>query len=316
MLYQYHDKFDYFELDSTSEYIIILGDMQSYTSNAKYAQHYMMPSFNWIRSMKAHGYKINCVLHTGDVTNNNEDWQYEIFHNIANPLAKEILFVTGTGNHDYDWRKNAEIDDRTSCKLTKYASFPLTYQNIMARYEADKLDNIVVRNIIHGQRYDILCLEFGPRPEVVSWANEYVSNHPEVNFILLTHEFLEERGWRVSNGWSKAEKQFLNIPYSTPKQLWDSLIYDNDNIRCVVCGHNGFSQLNHLPNAAGRQVPQIMFNVQDLPNGGNGMVEVWEIPQGSWTVKADVISAIENLPYTDYQDSIYDFHKAHFTFEL
>lgn len=313
--YEYEDNFDY-DLDPTSEYILIIGDMQEYTMNAKYAQNYMLPTINWIRSMKAHGYKIDCVLHTGDITNNNENWQYGYFQDLTKPLADEILFVTVTGNHDYDWSKNSEIKQRESSKMTRYASFDLTCQNIVAQFETGRLDNIVVKNTIHGERYDILALEFGPRPEVLEWANEYVKSHPEHNFILLNHEFLETRGWRVSDGWSKAEKQFLNIPFCTPKTVWDNLINDNDNIRCVVCGHNGFSQLNHLPNALGRKVPQIMFNLQYLPHGGNGMIEIWEIPQSTFNVKADVISTKTNLPYTEYQDSIFDYRKAHFTFSL
>lgn len=313
--YEYEDNFDY-DLDPTSEYILIIGDIQEYTMNAKYAQNYMLPTINWIRSMKAHGYKIDCVLHTGDITNNNENWQYGYFQDLTKALADEILFVTVTGNHDYDWSKNSEIKQRESSKMTRYASFDLTCQNIVAQFETGRLDNIVVKNTIHGERYDILALEFGPRPEVLEWANEYVKSHPEHNFILLNHEFLETRGWRVSDGWSKAEKQFLNIPFCTPKTVWDNLINDNDNIRCVVCGHNGFSQLNHLPNALGRKVPQIMFNLQYLPHGGNGMIEVWEIPQSTFNVKADVISTKTNLPYTEYQDSIFDYRKAHFTFSL
>lgn len=313
--YKYEDNFNY-DLDPTSEYIIILGDIQEYTMDAKKAKNYMLPTINWIRSMKAHGYKIDCVLHTGDITNNNENWQYQYFEALTKPLAEEILFVTVTGNHDYDWGKDSEISLRESSKMTQYTSFNLTCKNIVAQFESGKLDNIVVKNTIQGERYDILALEFGPRPEVLEWADKYVKSHPEHRFILLNHEFLERRGWRVSNGWSQAEQHFLSIPFSTPKTVWDNLINDNDNIRCVVCGHNGFSQLNILQNASGRKIPQIMFNLQYLPHGGNGMVEVWEIPQSSFNVKADVISTKENLPYTDYQDSIFDYKKAHFSFSL
>lgn len=315
LLYKYEDVFDC-QFDSSSEYIIVFGDIQEYTQSATCARDFLMPTINWIIGMQKQGYKIDCVLHTGDITNNNNDYQYKHFQKLFRPLADKIPFITVNGNHDYDWAEDGIINDRKSSKLTKYASFGLACDNIVARYEDSRLDNIVVRNIIHGKRYDILALEFGPRPEVIQWADTWVKSHPECNFILLTHEFLEFRGWRISNGNSGAERQFVNIPFSTPEYIWDNLIYHNDNIRCVLCGHNGFSQLNLLPNETGRQVPQIMFNLQYLPNGGNSMIEVWEIPQSADMVKADVFITKENLPYTDYQDSIYDYKKAHFTFDL
>lgn len=315
VLYQYEEVFGC-EFNPSSEYIIVLGDMQEYTQNPKYAQYYYMATINWIRGMKKQGYKIDCVLHTGDVTNGNEDWQYKNFYNVTRPLAEEVMFISAVGNHDYDWTSDDKIENRRSSKLTRYASFDLTCKNIVARFERDRLDNIVVQNTIHGQRYDILVLEFGPRPEVVTWADQWVRSNPDHNFILLTHEFLEYRGWRVSTGHTGAERQFVTIPCSTPEYIWNHLIHKNNNIRCVVCGHNGFSQLNLLPNETGRMVPQIMFNVQYLPNGGNGMLEIWEIPKNSNKVKADVYSAKENLPYTEYVDSIFDYHKAHFSFEL
>ena len=67
------------DLDMDSEYILVVGDIQEYTMDEKLANNYFVPTHNWIRGMNLMGYQIDCVLQTGDVSNNNEDWQYAYF---------------------------------------------------------------------------------------------------------------------------------------------------------------------------------------------------------------------------------------------
>lgn len=303
-------------LDTAAEYIVVLGDIQEYTYRAKWANRYYMPTVNWIRSMaNLHHYHIDCVLQTGDLTNNNEGWQYGYFEDYTKALAAEQLFITVPGNHDYDWH-GEQITDRTTSGVTRYASFHNTTQHIEAQYEVGRIDNAIYRNTIHGHRYDIIALEYGPRPKVLEWANDYVKSHPEHKFILMTHEFLVSDGWRVTNGWSSAEKQFSTIPYSTPEDVWQKLVYDNDNIRCVLCGHNGFSRQFYTPNAAGRDVPQILFNLQYLPHGGDGYLQLWKIPISMDSVEVKVYNSLTNELYSDSIDEKFDYHKAHFKFKL
>jgi hypothetical protein len=70
---------------------------------------------------------------------------------------------------------------------------------------------------------------------------------------------------------------------SSPAQhVWDSLVYNNDNIRCVICGHTDpLSQVLYSKNSKGRIVPQIEFNIQNLPNGGNGYIQLWEFDKNN-----------------------------------
>lgn len=316
-VYSYKDIFNV-DLDHDSEYIAVIGDIQEYTMDKHLAEEFLMSTNNWLRGMYKRGYKINCILQTGDITNNNKDWQYRYFWDTTKDLASEVLYVTTVGNHDYSWNSKYEIDDRTSSKLSTYASFPLTCNKIEAQFEQNKIENIVVRNLINGKRYDILVLEFGARPEVITWAKRYVENHKDVNFILLTHEFLvaPPPGHRVSNGWSGAERQFKEIPFTTPQCIWEEIIYPNDNVRCVLCGHNSFSLQAYDKNAAGREVPQILFNLQYIKNGGNGLVQLWRIPKDKFDVEVKTYNTTTNELYRDYVDDEYNWHNAEFHFSL
>ena len=280
-----------------SEYIVVLGDIQEYTEHPQYYS-YLKHTMNWLWSQKQHGLPVNCILQVGDVTNHNAIYQWTNFHECTAPSAEDILYVTCTGNHDYDWVDNGFIDDRASTHINEFAGFPHTKANIIAYFEPNKLENIVVANTIHGEPFDLLILEFGPRTEVLAWANDYVASRPDRKFILMTHEFLTTKGKRIEAN-SYAEQQFRNTTTSSPEQVWQQLVKNNDNIVCVLCGHNGFSAQLFSENSAGRKVPQILFNLQYQSNGGDGWVQLWEFPAYGDSVSVSVYNTIRREVHPD-----------------
>ena len=161
--------------------------------------------------------------------------------------------------------------DRYSTLFSEYHTFDMVTAQIEARFEPGRMENVIVRNIINGRRYDIISLEFGPRKEVVEWVKAHVQEHPERKYILMTHEHLTSKGELVTKG-VYSVSQFRNTSVTTPKQLWENLISENDNIVCLVCGHNGFSAHLTTTNKSGRDVEQILFNLQYQANGGDGWV--------------------------------------------
>lgn len=292
--YYYEDVFDC-NLNPSSEYIIVIGDVQEYTQK-KHNAYYFLKSVNWIRGMYKQGYMIDCVLQTGDLTNRNLDWQYNAFHNYMAPVANEVTTIAVTGNHDYDWNKS--ILNRKSTKFNRYANFKHTNQDIVAYFEKGSVENVIIKNTIRGIPFYIIALEFAPRTEVVQWAKQYVECHKETNFILLTHEFLTQEGnFIVPNEYYKLT-EFEDSTTSSPEYIWENLIYPNDNVRAVICGHNSFSSVNKSKkNTNGRTIPLMIFNIQDVENGGNGLVQVWEIPQTGDSINVNIYNTIGNCVY-------------------
>lgn len=277
-------------LNSESVYIVVLGDIQEYTSNNHYTS-YLEGTMDWLYSQNYYKKNISCVLQNGDVTDSNASYQWDLFKGITEKVAEEVLYIACTGNHDYTWNSKSKIEDRKSTRINEYASFPLTLSNIEERFESDKIENIIVKNEINGERIDILALEFGPRAEVLEWAKDYVSSHSDRKFILMTHEFLSSKGARISTN-SYAGSQLLNTTWSSPEDVWQNLVKDNDNIVCVLCGHNGFSAQLYSTNSFGREVPQILFNLQYQENGGDGWIQLWEFPEKSDSVNVSVYNTI------------------------
>ena len=120
----------------------------------------------------------------------------------------------------------------------------------------------------------------------------------------MTHEWLTRYGERVSSH-SYAESQFKGFSsYSTPEEVWNDLVNPNDNVLCVICGHNGFAAKLFSENMAGRQVPQILFNLQYQENGGNGLLQLWEFHSASDSVKICAYDTVNSEWYMPDSTSV------------
>lgn len=256
-------------LHSDSRYIAIFGDIQAYTKNDSYLPYYR-ESLRWIVS---HNDCIRFVMHTGDVTDNNYISQWERFYSATEPFSTTVPFYTCIGNHDYLCFNPPPRFHRDSTHFNEYVGFQSTVSHIEAYYEAGNYENVLVRESLFGEdTVYLLILELNPRIPVVSWADSLVKTMSNSNIILVNHRFISANGLRYNN-----KLYFTDSLSTSPQYVWENLIYNNDNIRCVLCGHvNSLSRVLYSTNAVGRIVPQVEFNIQKLPHGGNGYIELWE----------------------------------------
>lgn len=267
------------DLNDSSEYFIVFGDLQEYTSSSGFITYYER-SMSWIKEQLIAGARIKSIFQVGDVAETNERGQWSLFADYSKDIAEMVPYFTCAGNHDYTWDKQSKVHERKSTLINEYAHFSLSDRRIVEYYEQGRLENYIAQLPDRGAT-KLLVLEFGPRIEVVRWAKDYVENHSEDRFILMTHEWLTRYGERVSTG-SYAERHFAGYSsFSTPEDIWNTIVKPNNNIICVLCGHNGFSAALFSENDAGRKVPQILFNLQYQENGGNGLIQLWEFPVNS-----------------------------------
>ena len=101
----------------------------------------------------------------------------------------------------------------------------------------------------------------------------------------------------------KVEFKFVRIQISRMEiQIIrkENLVYNNDNIRCVLCGHVGSrTRVLYSTNSQGRIVPQIEFNIQHEPHGGNGLIQLWEFPKDDDNVYIRTFNACQHEYVTD-----------------
>ena len=152
--------------------IVILPDTQAYSD---YFPEKFISQTRWIaENVDTENVKI--VLHEGDVVNHVDDpLEWESAVSAMALLDGNAPYVISVGNHDY-------AESRDSSALN--AAFPLSRYTAMTTFggvfEEGNLENSYHMFSAGGVDFLVLALEFGPRAEVLSWADEILlPNYPQ-----------------------------------------------------------------------------------------------------------------------------------------
>lgn len=309
------DRADMQHLENENSFsMILLGDPQGYT---KYDIN--QPIFElmtaWIAD-NISNLNIKAVLCTGDMVEQNENMvldrsmlnqtsreMWEAASRAFARLDNKVPYIVSCGNHEYGY-KHAEngmthfpeyfpIERNSAWRNTCVAAFP-------NRSGAASLENAAFEfSDPNWGKILIVTSEFAPRDEVLDWAAKLISSrkYKDHKVIFMTHSFLHEKSAeRVS------EEDYDISPRNWGQAVWEKLVEPSSNIVLVICGHTGrpgsFDQsvaYRKDPNAAGRTVHQMMFNVQVLGggwegNGGDGWLRILEFMPDGKTIKVKTYS--------------------------
>src|SRR5262249_40055072 len=133
---------------------------------------------------------IACVIHLGDITNRGSRYEWKNAVKAMSVLDGAVPYFLTTGNHDYS--AGGHCADRTTLlnwyfPVWRYKRLP-TFGGVYDR-EPNRFENSFHLLDAGGRGFVVLCLEFGPRRDVVRWANEMINLHPERSVILVTHAY-------------------------------------------------------------------------------------------------------------------------------
>lgn len=248
--------------------------------------------------------RIAAVLHLGDLTNNNWPEQWDVARDAMGVLDGHVPYFMVPGNHDYYTKRTpddkvGQAMDRT-CGMTgafpvaKFKGLP-TFGGVYHR-EPDRIENSYHLLSAGGRELLVLCLEFGPRAEVVRWANEVVARHARREVILVTHGFTYCDDTRYD--WKRYGKAQKWNPHSYPiatranhdvmdgQELWDALVSRHGNFLFTISGHVLDDGLGRMTSTTpgGREVPQTLVNFQMRPNGGDGWLRLLEFKPDGRTI--------------------------------
>jgi predicted phosphodiesterase len=273
--------------------IVVMPDTQHYSE--RYPEQYLAQT-EWIAENRKDR-KIACVLHLGDVTNHNSQPEWENAVKAMNQLDEKVPYFMVPGNHDYS--ENGTCKDR-STGLT--ASFPVDKYKDLPTFggtydkEPDRLENSYHLFSAGGRKFLSICLEFGPRKDVLRWANEVATKHKDRAAILTTHAYMYFDDTRYD--WKKfGPKQSWN-PHDYPvakataddvsdgEELWYGLVSQHENFILTLNGHvlgDGLGRtLTSTP--MNREVHQVLVNFQMRPQGGDGWLRLLEFKSDGKTV--------------------------------
>jgi hypothetical protein len=286
--------------DTTSEYMILIPDIQYYTQYSNYLC-YLDTIIARINDLNSNGFRVKAVLQTGDITNNDIPGQWSNAQEAFSGLDSSIPFIMCAGNHDFG--ENGHCDSR-STYYSDYFDYS-GYPSFVCSFEHGNYDNSCFRVSIFNQSFLVFSLEFGPADDVISWADSIAAANDGETAIVLTHAYLYADKQRLDYSES-GDVQYGN-PYEYPiasvekvndgKDLWQKLISPNRSIRFVMCGHMSFpSYAGQLisSDSYGNACLQMLFDAQSFANGGDGWIQILEFKNDMKTVRIMTYSATKD----------------------
>ncbi len=233
--------------------------------------------------------RIEAVLHLGDITDHNTPAQWEVAQAAMNRLDGHLPYFFVPGNHDYS--KGGRATDRTTLlddyfPVAKFGALPTfggTYDK-----EPASMTNSYHLFSAGGRKFVVIGLEFGPRADVVRWANEVAAKHADREAILITHAYTYFDDTRYD--WKKygARQSWNPHSYGVAKQsggdvmdgeeLWRNLVSRHENFILTLNGHVLQDGLGRVTSRtpSGREVHQLLVNFQMKPKGGDGWLRLLE----------------------------------------
>ncbi|QDU76813.1 Calcineurin-like phosphoesterase [Bremerella volcania] len=241
----------------------------------------------WLRA-HAKQRNIQYVLHLGDITNNNTRKEWERASESMRLLDDQVPYALVGGNHDYG--PSGDASTRKTF-LNEYFSFEKMAEmpGFGGAFEDKKLDNTFHLFEVAGQKWIIIALEWGPRDEVIAWANDVMKRHADRRGILVTHAYMYSDSRRYDHTDPSHPNHWNPHNYRTPRpvndgqQLWDKLVRKH-NFVFTFNGHvlNDGTGYRADRNDQGQLVHQILANYQMRELGGEGYMRLLEFdPDGN-----------------------------------
>lgn len=286
----------------TSFKLILLPDTQTYTSAFP---EIFGSQTAWIAE---NAKDIAFVLHQGDITDNNNDSQWEIAASAFSKMDGKVPYTFVPGNHDTG--EGGHAKERQTDLMNQYLPYSKysKAKTFGGAYVPGNMENTWHTFKAGGMNWLILSLEFGPRNKVLDWAARIIAEHPRHKVIVNTHAYMYSDDTRMGN---KDSHKWLPQTYGVGKatgdeavnngeQIWDKLIKNYPNILMVVSGHvlNDGTGTLVSEGIHGNKVYQMLANyqggVEGTEKGGNGFLRILQVD-----TKKSTISVKSYSPYVD-----------------
>ena len=166
-------------------------------------------------------------------------------------------------------------------------------------------DNYALFNLPRGEgQWLVVSLEFGPRDQVLAWANDVVQKYASTPAIVVTHAYLYDDNLRYDHlahplqKWNPHAYPIANL--AGRRQRWRGDLDQADRgqqqhpVRAVRSRLDSGVGLRTDGGPDGTVVHQILANYQTLPEGGGGFLRLMQFSPDESVVHVRTYS-----PYLD-----------------
>ena len=262
----------------------VIGDTQMIT---RYYPDKLSCIYDWIVN-NTKSKKIKYVFGLGDITDSNSKEEWAIAKREIGKLDGIVAYSLVRGNHDSVGRFNTTFGKNSSYLKEIDGSYDNTVNNTYNIFTAGDTD------------YLALNLDYCLDENVLMWAEEVVSTHPNHNVIVTIHTYLTKDGTTL-------DSKDLNTPTSyganyNGEDLWNKLISRHKNIVMILSGHisSGRIILSQAKGLNGNIVSQLLIDPQGLDFnktiGATGLVAMFYISDNG-TVQIEYYSTVKDKYY-------------------
>jgi hypothetical protein len=248
---------------------IVLPDVQC-MNRYKYRRFSNM--IKWIADNK-NNLKLKFLFQVGDLSDVGtvEDY-YRTCAQAMNQLNGIVPWSFVPGNHDYD-------DDCRASRSTNYFNtyFPYSIHSKLlgfaGAYQEGKMENTYYLHEFDGYKYCVINLEFGPRMEILRWANRLCEKYSDYRVIVQTHAYINPSRTFLYDTGAGDYAWRNNVEYTTPQQFYDLLVRKNKNIFMAVGGHYCSDDIMYVPSIGdnGNKIHSFLIDNQGTVYGNEGI---------------------------------------------
>jgi hypothetical protein len=224
------------------------------------------------------------MFHTGDIVDNAEDFAQWANADPAYRMLDEAGLPYGVlaGNHDVGHKDGNYTNYSTYFGASRFAGNPW--------YGGDYLDNRGHYDLITAGGIDFIVVSMGwdPGDPEIAWMNEVLAQYPERVAIVNLHEYMLTTGGLGP----------------IPQRIYDEVVATNANVKMVMSGHyhDAYTRIDGFDDdgdgTAERQVYQMLFDYQGLPEGGQAFLRLLHFDNQTGQIGVRTYS-----PYLDQYNS-------------
>ncbi|HEX7352603.1 lamin tail domain-containing protein [Brachybacterium sp.] len=200
------------------------------------------------------------LFHTGDIVDEYDDpaqWAN------ADPAYRmlddaELPYNVIAGNHDVGSMSNDYTQYKTFFGEDRYQDNPW-----YGDFYEDNRGSVTLFST-GGVDFVVVSQGWGPGDEEIAWMNEMLARYPERTAILNLHEYMLTTGGLGP----------------IPQQIQDEVVATNPNVSMVMSGHyhDAHTRVDSFDDdgdgTTDREVTQMLFDYQGLPEGGQGFLRL------------------------------------------
>ncbi|KIL74632.1 LamG-like jellyroll fold domain-containing protein [Bacillus badius] len=262
--------------------IAVIPDTQNFV------QHFPNEFKNYMNWFKGNADDLNLklVMQVGDLVNNPgsiKEWQ--TVQEGMSYLDGVVPYVFVPGNHDYNNQYN-----RTTTYYNQY--FPYEKYSKASTFGGafveGKMENTYSYFDINGVEYMVINLEYGPRDEVLEWANQLAEENADKKIIINTHSYLYHNGEHQTLAHMDDPGSYISDA-NNGDQIWDKFVRKHENIILVTAGHIGSEDLVVREDIGdhGNSIKQVLVDAQFMQPYDLGMVMLMTFKEGSNDVEVN-----------------------------